>query len=206
MNTNEAKLFKVAEAQQGFFTTKQAVACGYAKANHSYHVGTGAWLREHRGIYRLARFPASPEGQYVLWSLWSRNRQELPQGVFSHQTALSIYELSDVMPAKLHLTVPPGFRRSSALPQVLTLHRAALPESDLEQRQGYRLVRPLRAIVDLLYDGTESKDRLLQALQEALSRGLITQTELRHHPDLGKFMTSLAKRKAPRHQRNVHKA
>ena len=183
MKANEDKLFKTAEAQQGYFTAKQAIACGYAKANHTYHVGTGAWVREHRGISRLARFPASPEGQYVLWSLWSRNRQGTPQGVFSHQTALSIHELSDVMPARLHMTVPISFRRNSALPKVLTLHRAALPESDVEQRQGYRIVRPLRAIVDLLHDGSESHDRLRQGLAQALARGLITRTEIRNHPE-----------------------
>jgi hypothetical protein len=183
MNANEAKLFKVAEAQQGCFTAKQAIACGYAKPNHPYHVRTGAWVREYRGIYRLARFPAAPEGQYVLWTLWSSNRHEIPQGVFSHQTALSLQELSDVMPAKLHMTVPPGFRRNSALPKILTLHRASLPESDIEPRQGYRIIRPLRAIVDLLHDGAESRDRLRQALAQALARGLITRTGIRNHPE-----------------------
>ena len=183
MKSNESKLFRVAEEQQGYFTTKQAVACGYVDQNHRHHVLVGAWIREHRGIFRLAHFPASPEGQYVLWSLWSRNRQEVPQGVFSHQTALSIHELSDVMPAKLHMTVPPGFRRNPALPKVLALHRAILPASDVEQRQGYRVTHPLRAIADLLKDGSESRDRLRQALTQALSRGLITRAQLRSHPE-----------------------
>jgi len=183
MKSNESKLFKVAEGQQGYFTAKQAMACGYVDQNHRHHVAVGDWLRRHRGIYRLARFPSSPDEQYVLWSLWSRNRREIPQGVFSHQTALSIHELSDVMPARLHMIVPPGFRRNSTLPTVLALHRALLPDSDIEHRQGYRVVRPLRAIVDLLHDGTESTDRLRQALREALARGLVTRTELHTHPD-----------------------
>ena len=40
----------------------------------------------------------------MVWQLWSRNRQGEPQGVFSHATALSLHELSDVMPAKLHMS------------------------------------------------------------------------------------------------------
>jgi len=183
MKSNENKLFQIAQEQQGYFTTKQAMACGYVDQNHRHHVLSGAWVREHRSIYRLAHFPASPQGQYVLWSLWSRNRQESPQGIFSHQTALSIHELSDVMPARLHMTVPLGFRRNSALPKVLILHRAPLTESDIETYQGYRVVRPLHAISELLRDGSESRDHLRQALRQCLDRGLITQTNLRQHPE-----------------------
>ncbi len=183
MNIPQDRLYAVAFGQQGFFTTKQALSVGYAARTHCYHVGTGAWIREHCGIYRLARFPVSPEGQYVLWSLWSRNRQEQPQGVFSHQTALSIHELSDLNPAKLHLTVPLKFRRNSTLPSILRLHWADLPDDDIEQRQGFRLVHPLRAIADLLRDGSESNDHLRQALRQAMSRGLITRAGLKRHPD-----------------------
>jgi len=196
MIANETKLFQVAQEQLGYFTSKQAVSCGYVNQNHRHHVLTGAWVREHRGIYRLARFPVSPQGQYALWTLWSRNRVETPQGVFSHQTALSILELSDLMPAKLHLTVPPGFRRNSALPKVLELHRAHLPESDIEQRQGFLVARPLRAIADLFHDGIESPDHLCQALRQGLERGLITQTEFRQHADYSLLQQLLGRNSA----------
>jgi predicted transcriptional regulator of viral defense system len=96
----------------------------------------GNWIREQRGIYRLARFPQGDQIQLVLWHLWSQNRAGEPQGVYSHQTALGIYEFSDVMPAKLHLTVPPTFRRNAAIPKVLVLHRAGLKASDVEIRSS----------------------------------------------------------------------
>jgi len=95
------RLFDLAEQQQGFFTTKQAKAAGFAENTHPYHVQAGNWIREHRGIYRLALFPAPDRPDLVLWSLWSRNRKEEVDGVYSHQTALSLYELSDLNPAKL---------------------------------------------------------------------------------------------------------
>ena len=193
MRAYQSKLFEVAERQQGYFTTKQALAAGYIARTHHYHVGTGTWVREYRGIYRLAHFPPSPDGHYVLWTLWSRNRQDCPAGVFSHQTALSIHELSDIMPPKLHMTVPPGFRRNSEQPKVLVLHHSVLPESDIEPRQGYRVVRPLRAIIELLGDETESRDHLRQALQQGLSRGLITRNELRHHPERATLLELLGK-------------
>ena len=173
----------MASSQQGFFTSKQAMTAGYTARAHSYHVGTGAWVREQRGIYRLARFPVSPEAQYVIWSLWSRDRSGMPQGVFSRQTALSLYELSDLNPAQLHLTVPTSFRRRILPPGLPVLHFADLPETDVEHRQGYCLTRPLRAILDLALDESESKDHLQQALQQALARGLITRSEIKRCPD-----------------------
>ncbi|HOB54563.1 MAG TPA: type IV toxin-antitoxin system AbiEi family antitoxin domain-containing protein [Acidobacteriota bacterium] len=180
MNDAENKLFSIAETQQGYFTTRQAREAGYSYETHHYHVARGTWIREARGIYRLARFPVTEEGQYVLWSLWSCGRDGNPQGVYSHQTALSLYELSDVMPLRLHMTVPKSFRRSSALPAVLILHKGELGEPETEQRSGYRVTRPLRAIADLLQSGTESLDRLTAALREGLARGLITSPEIEH--------------------------
>ena len=67
------RLYEVAEDQQGLFTTKQAKAAGFAENTHPYHVQAGNWIREHRGIYRLALFPAVEHPDLVQWALWSRN-------------------------------------------------------------------------------------------------------------------------------------
>ncbi len=63
------RLFEIAEQQQGFFTTKQAKAAGFAENTHPYHVQVGNWIREHRGIYRLALFPMADRPDLVLWAL-----------------------------------------------------------------------------------------------------------------------------------------
>ena len=84
------QLFDIAEGQQGYFTMAQALEAGFARSTHSYHVKAGNWIREHRGIYRLKRYPATGNGQLVLWSLWSRDRNGEPQGVYSHETALAL--------------------------------------------------------------------------------------------------------------------
>jgi predicted transcriptional regulator of viral defense system len=103
--TKEAakRLYEIAESQQGFFTTKQAKTAGYLEEAHVYHVKVGNWQRERRGIYRLVQFPPTERPDLVLWHLWSRNREDTPQGVFSHQTALGIFELSDINPSALHM-------------------------------------------------------------------------------------------------------
>ena len=192
MSDAENKLYSIAETQQGYFTARQAREAGYSYETHHYHVARSAWIREARGIYRLARFPITEEGQYVLWSLWSCGRDGKPQGVYSHQTALSLHELSDVMPARLHMTVPNSFRRSAVVPAVLILHKGELSEPETEQRSGYRVARPLRAIEDLLRAGSESRDRLATALREGLARGLITSREI-EHSDLRESLERLLK-------------
>jgi predicted transcriptional regulator of viral defense system len=168
------RLYEIAQSQQGFFTTKQATRAGFAEKTHSYHVNVGNWVREHRGIYRLADFPAAERPDLMLWYLWSQNRKEVPEGTYSHDTALSLHELSDIMPSKLHMTVPKHFRRNSRIPEVLILHRADLNESDNEQMHGMRVTRPLRTVLDLLQIDHVDRSLIRQAIDEAMRRGLIT--------------------------------
>jgi predicted transcriptional regulator of viral defense system len=156
----------------------QAQEAGFARSTHSYHVKAGNWLRELRGIYRLKRYPVTEHGHLVLWSLWSRDRSGLPQGVYSHETALALRELSDANPSKLHMNVPPGFRRNSEVPPVLVLHKAELPAADVARERGYAVTRPMRAILDCAEAGTD-RDLIKQALEQGLQRGLITRPELK---------------------------
>jgi hypothetical protein len=171
-------LYEIAEGQQGLFTARQATQLGFKLGSQHHHVKMGNWIRLHRGIYRLARFPQGDQVQMVLWHLWSQNRAGEPQGVYSHQTALSTYELSDLMPAKLHLTVPPTFRRNAAIPKVLVLHWAGLKSSDIETMHGFRATRPFPTILTLAREAATAPDLLEQALAEGRRRGLIRLNEL----------------------------
>ncbi len=172
------RLYDIAEGQHGFFTTKQAKAAGFAENIHPYHVQAGNWIREYRGIYRLANFPQGERPDLMLWSLWSRNRAEAVQGVYSHETALSLHGLSDLMPAKLHMTVPKSFRRNSKIPRVLVLHYDNLPERDTEVIHGVRVTKALRTLLDLLATGDIPPSVLRQALREGLRRGLVRRAEI----------------------------
>jgi len=178
---SEARLFAVAESQGGYFTAKQAEEAGFDRTNHTYHVRARNWEREYRGIFRLAHFPANERPDLVRWFLWSRDRQDHPQGVYSHQTALSIHDLSDLMPSKLHMTVPMKFRKSSKIPPVIELHHADLPTGVMEEREGFRVTRPMRTILDLSESQELSPDLLAQAFTEARKRGLITENEIKKY-------------------------
>jgi len=187
-------LFGIAEGQQGYFTTKQATAAGYQLGSQAHHTKSGNWVRVERGIYRLARFPQSSEEQLVIYAIWSRNLAGKTEGVYSHQTALSIHELSDVNPSKLHLTVPAAFRRRAKVPKILVLHRSLLDKKDVEHRQGFAVTRPLCTIADLAVVESVARDIVEQALKEGRQRGLITIreiSELRHRRQIPKWFDEL---------------
>jgi len=42
----ERRFSAVAQAQQGFFTTKQAIHAGFAEKTHAYHMRARNWIRE----------------------------------------------------------------------------------------------------------------------------------------------------------------
>lgn len=171
-------LYRFVEHQGGIFTTRQAREAGYADNTHPYHVKAGNWIRERRGIYRLARFPMPSRPDLIIWQLWSHNRAGEPQGTFSHATALTLHELSDAMPRRLDMTVPPGFQRMAAIPAVLHLHRARLSDDDVETAEGVRVTTPLRTLVDVIADDTLSRDLQVQAVDEAIRRGRVTRRQL----------------------------
>jgi predicted transcriptional regulator of viral defense system len=192
------QLHEIAQSQQGFFTTKQAIRAGFSEKTHSYHVNARNWIREHRGIYRLVDFPTPERPDLMLWYLWSRDRQENPEGTYSHDTALSLHELSDIMPSKLHMTVPKEFRRNSRIPEILVLHRANLDPSVVQEVHGVRVTRALRTIMDLLRSGHVDRSQLKLAVDEAICRGLIGRREIDRmpHDKLQRSLRELAEQPA----------
>lgn len=192
------RLHEIAQSQQGFFTTKQAIRAGFSEKTHSYHVNARNWIREHRGIYRLADFPTPERPDLMLWYLWSQDRQEQPEGTYSHDTALSLHELSDIMPSKLHMTVPREFRRNSKIPEILVLHRANLDPSEVQEVHGVRVTRVLRTIMDLLRSGHMDRSQLKLAVDEAIHRGLIARGEIDRmpHDKLQRSLRELAEQPA----------
>jgi len=173
------QLYDVAVNQEGYFTAKQAKLAGFTDSTHPYHVKNGDWVREWRGIYRLNNFPQiGTRPELIMWQLWSRDRNEEPQGVFSHETALDIYNLGDEMPDKLHVTVPKSFRKTQETPRVLKLHFADLKQSDFLFKNGIRVTTILRTVGDLIEADTLTKQTLKAVLREAFRNGQILRSDI----------------------------
>ncbi|OIJ90993.1 hypothetical protein BIV24_17650 [Streptomyces colonosanans] len=171
---SRAALWRVAAGQRGYFTAAQALRAGYSYQTQRYHARRGNWLAIDRALYRFREFsdlPAEGDEQLVRWSLWSKG-----SAVVSHATALAAHDLGTANPSRIHLTVPRGFRQKS---DAVILHRAELAEPDVEDRAGYRVTTPLRALAEYAADG-EDQDVLDGAVAEALEQGLVTRRKLLH--------------------------
>jgi predicted transcriptional regulator of viral defense system len=141
-------LYEIAEGQCGFFTAAQARAAGLHQVRLVQLAKQGDIARETRGVYRVTRFPVTQFGHYMAAVLWPQVRRPDVVGVVSHQTALSIHGLSDVNPARIHLTLPTAVRLRRQVPKVLVIHYADLAPNDVERVEGVPVTTPARSIRD----------------------------------------------------------
>lgn len=169
------QLFEIADTQAGYFTAQQAHAAGYSQQLQAYNARVANWHRVGRGLYRLPNYPVTTHEQYAELNLWSRTQQGQPQATLGFETALALHELSDLIPERIHLIVPPGFRKVP--PKGVVLHTGHVAPGDLQHGPGYRVTTPLRTLLDLA--GTPlSPEHLHQGLRDALQRGLVRRRTL----------------------------
>jgi predicted transcriptional regulator of viral defense system len=169
-------LFQLASSQAGYFTVRQARECGFDRRLLSYHVKAGNYVRVHHGVYRLTRYPSSPYEEVV--AAWLAAGPD--KAVVSHESALQIHGLSDVVPQAIHMTVPRGARGGrQPRPSAVKIHTTTrrFESGEVQEREGMRVSAPARAIVDAAHSGT-APDQVLLAIREALERALVSEREL----------------------------
>ena len=169
------QLYATAESQAGYITAGQAIEAGMDRSTLHHHARPGGrYERVGRGVYRLRHFPTSPLGHVV--AAW------LPLGpaggVVSHESALELYDLADVIPDAVHVSVPRSHRGQRPRAGV-QLHTVARPLSADEVREvsGVEATSPERTIVDCIEAGTQP-DQVEPAIRHALQRGLTTPRRL----------------------------
>ena len=163
------RLYEVAERQAGYFTAAQARSAGFSWERLSSNAKTGRFQRISRGVYRLTHFPGSPfEDLFVVWLRTGLN------SVISHESALSVYELADVLPGKVHVIVP---RSASRRREGIQLHTNDLKPDEITQREGLPITTVARTIADVIRSGL-AEEQVHLAIQEALRRGLTTREDL----------------------------
>jgi predicted transcriptional regulator of viral defense system len=167
-------VFRAASQQGGYFTSRDAGACGFSRASLSYHARRGRFVRVHRGLYRLREYPESTrEDVIAAWLAAGRDH-----AVVSHESALDLLGLSDAVPDSVHLTLPRTMRYRPAMPG-LTVHTTTRPldAGDVMTRDGIRVTSVVRSILDAAEAGT-APEQVVAAVREALDRGMTTRARV----------------------------
>ncbi|MBI1379838.1 MAG: hypothetical protein GC161_01975 [Planctomycetaceae bacterium] len=144
-----SRLYEIAAAQEGHFTTVQAATAGYYPQLLTKHLGNGGIVRVRRGVYRLAQYPPGDHEELVVLWLWSDRA-----GVFSHETALVLHQLSDALPATAHMTLPRRWEaRRLRTPDGVELHFADLTDADRAWAGAVPVTTCARTLVDCADSG-----------------------------------------------------
>lgn len=162
-------LYDIAENQAGYFTAKQAHEAGFSWERLSYYTTTGRFIRVERGIYRLVQFPGSPNED--LFIAWLRTG---PDSVISHESALYLYKLSDLLPGEIHIIIP---RTGSRRRKDIRLHTNRIRPGEVTRREGLPVTTTARTIIDVAVSGL-AEEHIRQAVREALRQGLASSDEL----------------------------
>jgi predicted transcriptional regulator of viral defense system len=162
-------LYLAAEQQAGYFTAAQARQAGFSRSLLSYHVGRSRFVRVRPRVYRLAHFPASPHEDLFVASL-----EAGPGAVLSHDSALALYGLSDLLPAQVHLTVP---RTASRRRRGIRLHTKRLSPQEVTRYEGLPVTTVQRTLVDVSAAGL-ADEQVQLAIRQAQRRGLIARDDL----------------------------
>jgi predicted transcriptional regulator of viral defense system len=161
-------LLDQAQQQYGYLTPEDARELGIDPTQLRLMAARHTLERRGHGLYRMPTVPATGLDAYMEATLWTGRR-----GVLSHETALDLYELCDVNPSAIHMTVPRSFRTRKDIPGAYRLHREDLGESDIGWHEGIPIVTPERAILGGIQQAL-GWQLISQAIETARGRGLIS--------------------------------
>src|SRR5262245_57495801 len=165
-------VFRLAATQDGFISARQADALGCSAQQLGKYVHSGKLERVQRALYRITGFPPGDHDDLMAVWLWSRT-----EGVISHDTALFLHDLSNVLPSKTNITLPSSWkRRTLRIPTDIAVHYGDVPESDRAWVGALPITTVRRTLLDSLH-GELSPELVEQAFAQAAARGLINPKE-----------------------------
>lgn len=145
---SQRAVYQIAVDQWGYFTAAQAHAAGVSAEAVGAMKRRGNIERISTGVYRIVGYPIASWDQYMAAALWPETRRVGVRGTISHASALSMYDISDANPQKIHITIPKAVRIRRRPPPHLVLHRAELPPEDVREMNAMPVTTPERTIRD----------------------------------------------------------
>lgn len=170
--TRFTKLAELAVERHGLVTTRDAVEAGYARGTLDTMARRGQLERVATGVYRIPFLPGGELAGYMAAALWPRGTQ----GVLTHETALDLWDVCDINPAKVHLTVPHRHRPQREIPRGYVVHREDLDPADVTAIEGVPVVTLEKAIRQCA-ELHVRHDLLEQAVRHGGERGLLRRAQ-----------------------------
>lgn len=162
------RLLEVAQQQHGYVTSQDARRLGIEPLRLQDLARRGLADHVAHGVYRIVLVPTGPLDQYMEATLWP----QAARGVICGQSALDLHGLCDVNPAKIHLSVPAGYRPRREVPAPYVLHRRDLHGRSVTALEGIPIVTVERAILDGIEEHLPAR-LIEQAIVNAAQRGLL---------------------------------
>lgn len=94
------EIIRMAKENNGIVTTAMVVAAGFSRGNIKYLVDKGVIEKSDRGVYIL---PGVWDDE--IFNLQNRFKR----GIYSHETALFLWDLTDRTPNRYHMTFPVNY-------------------------------------------------------------------------------------------------
>jgi predicted transcriptional regulator of viral defense system len=164
------RIAELAADNYGYITTDEAEAANINPHRLLELAHRGHIDRRSTALYRLPLIPPTPLDPYREATLWPRG----VEAVISHETALDLYGLGDVNPAKIHIAVPRTHRPRRKVPSQYRLHREELRDDQVTLYEGIPVVTPATAIRQARRLGPAL---LRQAIEEGQRLGLLSSVE-----------------------------
>lgn len=173
-NPDYDALYKIVEDQGGYFTAAQARSVGFSWERLSNNVKSDQFDRVFRGVYRFVKFPSSRyEDLFIAWL------RAGPESVISHESALSVYGLSDIIPSEIYVIVP---RTASRRGKGIKYHTNKLEDYEVTRREGLPVTTLPRTIADISRSGVP-EEQVVMAIRDGIEKGLISFDMLRIEAD-----------------------
>jgi predicted transcriptional regulator of viral defense system len=143
---------------------------GYADNTIAQMARRGRIERVSQGVYRIPFLPPGRLGPYMAAAMWPAG----VRGVISRDAAMDLWEVGDVNPAKIHITVPQAHRVQREVPAAYELHREDLAPDEVTEIEGVPVVTLERAIRECAA-AHMATDLLEQAIRHGREEGLLTE-------------------------------
>ena len=181
----EFQLYQIAEDQGGYFSLPQAYEIDLRRNQIYRDLERGLFIKSGPGVYRFKQFPATRFEEIHIAVLSAGQ-----QSVVGFQTALYVYDLSDIIPDEIHLILP---QTSSRRRPGIRVHTLQLQPDEITHYEGFQITTVEKTIIDCAFAHVDD-EHIRTSINQALQRGLTT--------DKGLF--NLAHRRSSKIQSLVH--